>query len=69
MCTGDLVARVSCARLPYAKNLVSGAGLAYKGPGVIRVRALKVAALRRLKVAALAMLDMATMVHYTAVAL
>ena len=40
MCTGsDLVARVSRARLPYAENLVSGAVLAYKGPGVIRVRA------------------------------
>jgi hypothetical protein len=40
MCTGrDLVARVSGDRLPYAENLVSGAGLAYKGPGVIGVRA------------------------------
>ena len=40
MCTGrDLAARVSRARLPYAENLVSGAGLAYKGPGVIGVRA------------------------------
>ena len=40
MCTGrDLVARVSGARLPYAENLVSGTVLAYKGPGVMGVRA------------------------------
>ena len=40
MCTGrEVVARVSRVRLTYAENLVSKAGLAYKGPGVIGVKA------------------------------
>jgi hypothetical protein len=40
MCTGrDLVARVERTRLPYAENLVSGAGLAYMRRCAFLVRA------------------------------